>query len=262
MNFSFQCNRPRFNFTITSVLCAQGRVTRLISGFFFFRYLKVVGHSACNFNPFRCRSCHVRVRVWWRVYPFSHPQGYFPYVIHLRLMFCLCRKPHWLASRAFLSTCVYKVRVFRIHCGSVTRPISREFVHPSAKVHGTIKSVVQSCVRSTSFVKATGFLTSTFNWYYLTQSDSHSFYPALSSVVVRLKFVSITVPIRIQQHKKTDPAAFRYGSSSVNIFSHCQRSSVLLFDNKCCPPASAVFSSTLCNTLWVGSWELVHQQIL
>ncbi len=115
------------------------------------------------------------MRVWCRVYPSSHPQSYFPYVIRLRLMVCLRRKPYRLASEAFRSTCVYKVHVFRIRRGSVTHPILRVFVCLSAKVLGTIKSVVPSGVRSTSSVKVTSFLTSTFNVYYSTQFDSYFF---------------------------------------------------------------------------------------
>ncbi len=42
-------------------------------------------------TPFQCHSSRVRVRVWCRIYPSSHPQGYFPYVICLRLTLFLCK---------------------------------------------------------------------------------------------------------------------------------------------------------------------------
>ncbi len=75
-DFRFWCNHPRFSFPITSVLCARGQATRLVSVFLFFHYLRVVGHSACNFSPFRhyCRSSSrlkfvfiaILVRIWQR----------------------------------------------------------------------------------------------------------------------------------------------------------------------------------------------------
>ncbi len=63
-----------------------------------------------------------------------------------------------LCQRQFCNTCVYKVHVFRICRRSVTHPILRVFVHPSAKVCGTVKSLVPLCVCSTSSIKATGCL--------------------------------------------------------------------------------------------------------
>ncbi len=184
----------------------------------------------------------------------------FSYIIRLRLTFCLHRKPHRLASKAFRITCIYKVHAFRVHHSSITHPNLKVFVRPPAKVCGTIKPVVQLCVHSTSFVKVR-FLTSTFNLYYSTQSDSYSFYPAISSVVITLKFVSITVLVWIRQCSNTDPVTFRHWSGAVNVFHRCQRSSVLLFDNKCCPPASAVFSSTFRCTVKLDLRQSWGQQV-
>ncbi len=141
---------------VTSIPCMRGRVTRLIS--VFLPFFKGRWSFGMQFSPFQCRSGCVRVRAWCRVYSSSRLQGYFPYIVQFRLMFCLHRKPHQLASRASRSMRIYKVCVFRAHRSSVTRPILRIFVHPPAKVRGTIKSVVWSFVRSTSSVKVIDFL--------------------------------------------------------------------------------------------------------
>ncbi len=156
----------------------------------------------CNFCPFRCRSSDVRVRVWWRVYPSSHPQGYFPYIVQFRLMFCLRCKPYQLASRAFRSTCVYKIRVLRFRNTSNFKNICPSVCESSryCQVHSLV-------VRPFNFIcHGHRFLMSTFNWYYSTQSDSHFSCLALLSVVITLRFVSTAIPVRIRQHSDAVPA--------------------------------------------------------
>ncbi len=118
-----------------------------------FHYSRVVGHSACGFSLFRWRKGARLVKgislcTSTRLFSLRRPFTPFAYIV----------SDITLCQGQFRNTCVYKVCVFCIRRGFVMRPILRVFVHPSAKVHSTIKSVVPPCIRSTSSVKATGCL--------------------------------------------------------------------------------------------------------